>query len=107
MSKFHEGYNVEESTRSDGIEQIAALAAKYPELAAAFRGHSKQDGPGPLVPPMTLMVYFRDGRWRASLSSTESARTCYFKVEDILGLFEGLEKAILTGEFERVAKKGK
>lgn len=107
MSKFHEGYDAGDVTRPDGVEQIAALAQAYPELAAAFRGHSKLDGPGPLVPPMTLMVYFRDGRWRASLSSTESSRTCYFKVESILGLFEGLEKAILTGEFERVAKKAK
>jgi hypothetical protein len=107
MSKFHEGYGQSQSINGDGVAQIGELAKEYPELAAAFRGHSRDDGPGPVIPPMTLMVYFRDRRWRASLSSTDSAQTCYFKVESILDLFPALEKAILTGDYERIAKKGK
>lgn len=107
MSKFHEQYGQGNSINGDSAMQIADLAKDYPELAAAFKGHSREDGPGPVIPPMTLMVYFRDRRWRASLSSTDSAQSCYFKIESITDLFPALEKAITTGDYEAIAKKGK
>jgi hypothetical protein len=33
--------------------------------------------------------------------------TCYFKLESILEVFPALEKAITTGDYEAIAKKGK
>jgi hypothetical protein len=107
MSKLHDSYDESTSAQLDGAEALRALSVKYPELVEALYGRKGGNGSGPMVPPMTLMVYFREGQLRWSLSSTESSKSFYGKVTTPGEPLEAVEACLLAGEFERVAKKGK
>lgn len=107
MSKFHDSYNKSSSNELDGIESMVSLSKKYPEIAEALHGKDKTRDDPKGVPPLTLMFSFRDDRLRWTLSGVESAQGFGGTIKPGEEPLEAVERALLTGEFDRWAKRGK
>jgi hypothetical protein len=107
MSKFYESYNANSTEKLDALEAVQELAQKYPEIAEALYGHTPTQAEPKGVPAMTLMLSIRDGRVRWQLSSQESNQGFGGVVRDPASPLEAIEKAVLSGDFDRWAKKGK
>lgn len=81
------------------------LAGEFPVLAQALAGSDIDVKPADRIPPLTLMVFVRDGRLRFSLSSRDFPRAFYGQVKQPLHVLESIEEALVSGDGEWAAKR--
>ncbi len=105
MSKFSSSFEQPYNPRDDNQAWMEALSAVAPELADAIQGDLSWTEKSNKRPPMTLMVFCRDGILKFSLSSKHSKRSFYGVVKSPGDLIESVEHALNVGEGEWVKKR--
>lgn len=81
------------------------LSAEFPVLAEALAGSDLSVKASERIPPLTLMVFVRDGKLRFSLSSRDFPRAFYGAIKEPLHVLESIEFALATGEGEWAARR--
>lgn len=106
-SRFLQSYGASSNAKMSEIEILADLALTFPEIAQALRG-AESDGNGqPFVPAMNLSLKIRDGAFKWSLYSDESAWMFFGTVKDVKNPLESIEKDLAAGTYDKVATKSK
>lgn len=107
MSSFESAFKGNPNPLTENDSWTGLLNVKYPELTNALEGtpgwKPGKDG----LPAMTLMVFAKDGKLKAMLSSRESLRGWSCSLEpsdDVLG---AVEAAMATGKGEWFTKKNR
>jgi hypothetical protein len=105
MTSFSQGFDQPFNPKDDNKAWFDALSKVAPELAEALQGDLTWNEKNQKRPPMTLMVYCRDGVLKFSLSSRFSRRSYYGVVKSPGELLESVEHAMNLGEGEWVKKR--
>jgi hypothetical protein len=107
MSTFEQAFKGNPNPLTENDSWTAPLSTKYPEVTNALEGtpgwKPGKDG----LPAMTLMLFSKDGRLKAMLSSKESLRgwsVTLDATEDVLG---AVEAAMAAGKGEWFTKRAK
>jgi len=81
------------------------LAAEFPVLAEALAGSPPEVKGADRIPPLTLMIYDKDGNLAFSLSSRDFPRSFFGRVGDPMRVLESIEDALANEQGEWVAKR--
>lgn len=105
MSKFSDGYDPKWNPASQDVEWAQYLALEFPLLTEALVGDPKPEGGGVARPPLTLMIFGKEGTLRYSLSSRLTARAWFGSVKDPAKVLESVEASLAAGDGEWVTKR--
>jgi len=81
------------------------LAAEFPTLAEALAGSSLDVKAADRIPPLTLMIFSKEGKLRFSLSSRDFPRAFYGSVGDPMRVLESIEDALMNDQGEWSTKR--
>jgi hypothetical protein len=95
-SKFQQRRASAVSSRGAVSEELAAMAAEFPELYVALVGAPGTDTADP-VPAHSLCLFVHEGRLRFCLSSKESDVAAFGELEDPVAGLSAVEAAIAEG----------
>ncbi len=76
------------------------IEGEFPTIAEALAGSGLDVNKADRIPPLTLMIYVRDGKLRFSLSSRDFPRAFYGHVGDPLHVLESIEDALMNDQGE-------
>lgn len=107
MTKFEEQFEAKYNPLTVNEGWAPGVEEKYPMLCSAICGNPKWKPGSPGLPPLTLMIFARDGSLRCSLSSPLSPRSFYATISDPRNLLESVEEAIDLCKGEWVTKRDK
>lgn len=105
MSKFEEGFQQKYNPLTVNEAWAGPLEVEHPNLTSALCGDPKWKPGSPGLPPLTLMVFAKDGSLRFSLSSREASRSFFGAVSDPGNLLKSIEEAIGACKGEWVTKR--
>lgn len=86
---------------------LKLLAGEFPTIAEALSGSGLDVNKADRVPPLTLMIYEKEGKLRFSLSNREYPRSFYGHVGDPLHVLESIEDAMVNDQGEWITKGAK
>ena len=107
MSKFIDGYSQKVNPAEVNLDWEGPLAVSYPNVAQALSGTPGWRPGTPGHPPMTIMLFARDGKLKFSCGNKDHGRTFFGHVAEPGTPMEAIEKALNDGEGEWVEKRGK
>lgn len=81
------------------------LKLEFPTLAEALAGSPPDVKASDRIPPMTLMIFDKEGKLRFSLSSRDFPRAFYGAVGDPQHVLESIEDALVNDQGEWVTKR--
>lgn len=97
MSNFMDGYAEDSNPAASNDSWKMDLAKSCPALADALEGELGWKPGNKKRPPFTLMVFAKDGKLKASLSSVHAPRTCWIEIRSSGELLDCVETALATG----------
>jgi hypothetical protein len=107
MSTFEQSFKGAVNPLQENDAWTPLLNQMYPELCNALEGtpgwKPGKDG----LPAMTLMVFAKDGKLKAMLSSRESLRGWSCSLEPTSDVLGAVETAMASGKGEWFTKKSK
>jgi len=83
------------------------LQGEFPTLAEALAGSSEEVKAQDRIPPLTLMIFCKEGKLRFSLSSRDFPRAFYGSVGDPLHVLESIEDALAHDQGEWSTRRSK
>jgi hypothetical protein len=107
MDSFYDAFEAQANQEIDAIVWQSKVAETMPRLAEAFTGKEPDAKGQGGIPPLTLMIYKRDGALRWSLSAPGCPIQLYGRFEVYESLLESVERDLQGGKFDKVVKKGK
>jgi len=105
MSEFLSSFRGNFNPATKDIDWMQHLALEFPTLAEALAGTGPEVKGADQVPPLTLMIFAKEGRLRFSLSNRDFPRAFYGAVKDPLHVLESIEGALVAQEGEWATKK--
>lgn len=81
------------------------LELEFPTIAEALAGSGPEVKKSDAIPPMTLMIFEKDGKLRFSFSSRDYPRSFYGMVGDPQHVLESIEDALVNDQGEWVTKR--
>jgi len=81
------------------------LELEFPTIAEALAGSGPEVKASEKVPPLTLMIFLKEGKLRFSLSSRDFPRAFYGAVGDPQHVLESIEDALVNDQGEWVTKR--
>jgi hypothetical protein len=86
---------------------LADLAISFPEIAQALRGQEGDGNGRKEVPAFQLSLKIRDGAFKWSLYSDESAWMFFGTVKDVKNPLEAIERDLAAGTCDKVLTKSR
>lgn len=83
------------------------FAGEFPTLAEALAGSPMEVKASERIPPLTLMIFAKEGKLRFSLSSRDFPRAFYGSVGDPMRVLESIEDALVNDQGEWSTKRSK
>jgi len=81
------------------------LSQEFPTLCEALQGTPPDVKGTDAVPPLTLMIFQKEGKLRFSLSNRDFPRAFYGAIGDPLHVLESIEDALMNEHGEWATKK--
>lgn len=104
-SRFLESYTASSARKLDQIELLTDLAVSYPEVAAALRGQEGDGNGHPHVPAMKLSFQIREGAFKWSLYSPDSAFMFFGTVRNVKEPLASVESDLASETYDKVLTK--
>lgn len=82
-----------------------SLELEFPTIAEALAGSAPDVKASDRIPPMTLMIFDKEGKLRFSFSSRDYPRAFYGCVGDPQHVLESIEDALVNDQGEWVTKR--
>lgn len=105
MSSFVDGFRGQFNPATVDQDWSEELSAVAPTLAALIRGGLAGPNGSGQMPPLTLMVFARDGKLRFSLGSQDLPRSFFGLVQTSSDLVKSIEEALVSGKGDWAAKR--
>jgi len=104
MSTFFDGARGQPNPAVENGDWAELLLQEFPAVTEALRGSPAGTSKAEALPPMTLMIFAKDGRLRFSLSNRDWPRSFFGSVKNPLRVLESIETALMSGEGDWVTK---
>lgn len=82
-----------------------SFSIEFPTIAEALAGSDESVKASDRVPPLTLMIFIKEGKMRFSLSGRDFPRAFYGSVGDPQHVLESIEDALVNDQGEWVTKR--
>jgi len=105
MGSFADNAILPANPVDDNMGWMTKLDGKYPSLASALSGEIGWEKNGGKRPPLSLIIFTRDGRLRFTLSNPEWNRTYHCQITDPSDPLGSVEMALAANQGEWVTKK--
>jgi len=105
MGNFADGAILPVNPTDDNVEWLGKLEGKYPNLASALAGEVGWEKQGGKRPPLSVIIYVRDGRLRFTLSNPDWHRSYHCQITDPTDPLRSIEMALAANQGEWVTKK--